>query len=135
MTEQWKPIGDKWPQPAMVWVRKVNGDLAAISSPFAISVVDSRWVSTKHLHLMPPTITPEQQAVLDAAEVWLSAGWTDRRDHALTDAIRAMLAAQQPPPTPLQTLRAAWDAIQHHGYGDGFVTQMEAAIVALEEKA
>jgi hypothetical protein len=65
MTDQWKPIGDKWPQPAMVWVYEQDSDLMAIGRAHEIVAVAQRWVSISALHPMPPAITPEQQAVLE----------------------------------------------------------------------
>jgi hypothetical protein len=136
MTEQWKPIGDKWPQPAMVWVMRADENNCAR----IINGGDRDWLPLSFLHPMPPTITPEQQAVLNAAEVQAKTGLNYEasqgeynRACARTNlAVRAMLAAQQPS-DPVKELRAAWNAISSVHPNE--TARMEAAIAALEAKS
>jgi hypothetical protein len=134
MTDQWTPNGDKWPQLAMVRVARIN-PLEGVS----VCVGDegkTRWLPHAALRPMPPTITPEQQAVLDAAVAQAKAFSAHNHDAynaaccTTIDAARAMLAAQQPP-DPVKELRKAWNANREHGWHD----RMEAAIAALEGKS
>lgn len=129
MTEQWKPIGDKWPQPAMVFISRNHGGTVTIAGPSALYAYD---IPKYCIQPMPPSITPEQQAVLDAAEAWLSHGTPIDRDFPLADAVLALRKSQQPP-DPVKELRAAWQEF----ISDTPCTfkRMEAAIVALEAKS
>jgi hypothetical protein len=139
MTNQWKPIGDKWPQPAMVMVSGVK-DGCAVSHKYGHDI------ALESLHPMPPGVTPEQQAVLRRAEeqnevrrstLHNTAGYYNSNNYYsacenTNRAVHIMLISQQPPDA-VKELREAWNALQHNGYDDGRVMQMETVITAIEK--
>jgi hypothetical protein len=126
MANPWTPAGGKWPQPAMVEVRDVTNGCAILGP-------DGGKLALEYLHPMPPAITPEQQAVLDAAERW-EAAWNSQGvsyevDKSLSNSVRALRAAQQSP-DPVKELRKAWNAKWEPNWND----RMEDAIAALEKE-
>lgn len=114
MSDQWKPGAGPGPWPAMVMVHQQDGSIAALGRPHEVTNIGGRWVCSSILHPMPPTITPEQQAVLDAAERQEN---INGRPHSANEiglairktnaAVRAMLASQQPPDPVAELLAAA----------------------------
>jgi hypothetical protein len=97
----WKPDPNKpLPQTAMVTVVDVGlrSDHVCISSPNGVYTISADFLSP-----LPPGITPEQQAVIEAAAVQGKA-FSAHNPYAYSaacfatvSATRAMLAAQQPP--------------------------------------
>ena len=96
----WKPDPNKpLPQTAMVTVVDVGlrSDHVCISSPNGVYTISADFLSP-----LPPGITPEQQAVIEAAAVQGKA-FSAHNPYAYSaacfatvSATRAMLAAQQP---------------------------------------
>lgn len=136
MSDQWKPTSDKWPEPAMVLVSSYGLSYSHVKNTDNNLTYN---IPSHYLRPMPPAITPEQQAVLDAAKKQESVGGSDSEDITVADydaacrntniAVRAMLAAQQPP-DPVKELRKAWNAKWEPNWND----RMEDAIAALEKE-
>jgi hypothetical protein len=121
MIDQWKPGAGPGPWPAMVLVEDVDNRFARVGD-------DPPWIRVSHLRPMPPTITPEQQAVLDAARRWHETGMQGE----LMEAVRAMLASQQPPDPAAELLAAAKEILADE---DAWMRRdrLRAAIVAVEK--
>jgi len=107
----WKPGAGPGPWPAMVIVKEVAGGHAYIRGGGPANL----W--TEDLHPMPPTITLEQQMVLDAA-AQQERMFSEQNPIAYGEAccvtinaVRALRAAQQPP-DPVKELLAAVRNVQ-----------------------
>ena len=93
------------------------------------------------LHPLSPAITPEAQAVLDAAITWDNdyAIFNYARDETgrnLRNAVATYISATFAPPDPVKELRNAW--VDWNSGGDGSRTayqRLEHAIAAIEKGA
>jgi hypothetical protein len=145
MANPWTPTGDKWPQPAMVLVREHGVSYSCVKNTDNNS---SYSIPSHYLCPMPPTITPKQQAVLDAAvkqakafsarnpDAYNAACWTT------IDAAHAMLAAQQPPDPMKELLEAAKEIAETTPAASTLMSddirrwkRLHAAIAALKAKS
>lgn len=141
MKASWTPTGDIWPQPAMVMVLRNYGSTVGLAGPGGLNDYSAPKAC---LHPMPPTITPEQQAVLDAAVRQARAGSASgegaraRFSDAYLDtheAVRAMHASQQPVDPVKELLEAAKAVAACDFYCSTAARErLRIAIAALEKK-
>lgn len=130
---EWKPEHGK---PAMVMLRGVSDTTAELVRSDDLNLGVS-CVPIACLHPLPQPITPEAQAVLDAAVAWRKiwanvapGGGGDVLVRAV-DTYRASIA----PPDPVKELREAWEELQQNGAVIAATARLERAIAALEGKS